>query len=269
LSLTEINPLDSSATAPSRGTLVIILTNTSNMKVIYLIILLITFDSFSQVKDNKRKSPSLITTDLKNLNQKQKTDPMPWIVSLIIAGATVGINVYIAKLGQKTSIKNIRTQIEASTQNSEKQLEVNRDIVIKQIENSQSLALSQYKSTLNTKNRQDWINTLQHCVSDFLSQCIMLQMINKTHVNRDDFFEKFFPFLEKMTYNRAKVAMLVNFEKQDHKDLILSFDEILSLWSSESDDENHRKFQDAQGKIMLAANKITRDNWQKIKDISK
>ena len=222
----------------------------------------------SETKELRVKLDTLKIQNLKTGNDK--SDPMPWIVSLLIAGATVAINIYISNKTQKTSIINVEAQIKSSTQNAENQLKLSRDIVVEQINNSQELAFSQFKATLKTKNRQDWINTLQHCTSEFLSQCFMINITIKIHSsNATKFFENITPHLEKMTYNRSKIAMLINVENQDHLDLIKPMDDILNTWSAAENEDSIKQFRDNQAEIIAAANKISKANWAKIKDISR
>ena len=72
---------------------------------------------------------------------------MPWIGALIIGLLSVLVNFWVAHRLRQSNERNLT----------------------RQIENAKEITLSQFKSTIATKNRQDWINELRNAISDAIS----------------------------------------------------------------------------------------------------
>lgn len=120
-----------------------------------------------------------------------KSNAIPWIVSLIIALITVIVNLWISASQRKTSLKVVTAQIESSTK----------------------LAKTQFEFTLNSKNRQDWINELRNSISEFATHVRQINIV----FQRPDFADKAFELHEKIFLNRSKIKLLLNNTKDEHK----------------------------------------------------
>src|SRR5882672_933469 len=92
---------------------------------------------------------------------------LPWITSLVIAGVTVVVNLIISFSTRRTSLKVVKQQIESSV----------------------NLARIQFQSTLNSKNRQDWINEVRNCMSEFATHVRQLNIhLQGSEENKDKTF---------------------------------------------------------------------------------
>lgn len=252
------------------------------MKIFNLILLLIIIclTSYGQaVKDStippkKNQEFHLVfdTIKVQTLKSSEKTklwyenNNMPWIISLIISFMTIGINIYIAKVTHKTAIKSVEAQITSSTITSKSQIESSQQIAIQEIQNSQDLALTQFKMTLNTKNRQDWINELRHSISEFLAQSAMINVL-MTAPSEEREFKDFQPFFEKIIYHHNKIEILLNQEKVEQKAVLKLIREMRAISLQPEKDYNAKKFRIKENEIFEASRNLFRIHWQKIKEI--
>lgn len=256
--------------------------NDKTMRKFILIILIPIFclTMFGQpTKDNtKTKAESkdfhltLDTLKVQTIKPTETTKPwyennnMPWIISLIISAMTIGINIYIAKVSQTTAINNVAAQINSSTDTSKNQIEGSKQIAIQQIQNSQNLALTQFKATLNTKNRQDWINELRQSISEFLAQCAMINVIMSAK-NNETHGEELLPFFEKMVYHKNKIAILLNIEKEEQKAVIEPIYEMVKVSLQPEEDYDAEVFRKKEEEILKASRHLFGVHWDKIKNI--
>lgn len=229
-------------------------------------------DSIISKKENQELRLNLDTLRVETIKPAEVLKPwyennnMPWIISLVISALTIGINVYIAKVNQSTAFKNVAAQITSSTDTSKNQIENSKQIAIQQIENSQSLALTQFKATLNTKNRQDWINELRHSTSEFLAQCAMINVVMTSTENEKKNAE-LRPFFEKMVYHKNKIAMLLNLDKTEQKELLNPIYEMVAISMQPEKDYDAKQFRDKEEEILKASRNLFGIHWDKIKSI--
>ena len=173
-----------------------------------------------------------------------ESESMPWIISLLIAIITIGINVYIARVNQKTALKNVQNQIESS----------------------KSLALTQFKATLNTKNRQDWINEVRHTISDLLAQTAIfsVRVFDKKSENGDILM----PHFEKIYYYKSKIAMLLNSEKNEQANLLNLINELVYLLANIEKGKTEKIIKEKENEIINASRVLFDLHWKKIKEIN-
>jgi hypothetical protein len=229
-------------------------------------------DSLKPVKENQELRLALDTLRVQTIKPIELSKPwyennnMPWIISLVISALTIGINIYIAKVNQATGIRNVAAQITSSTDTSKNQIESSKQIAIQQIQNSQSLALTQFKATLNSKNRQDWINELRHSTSEFLAQCLMINIV-MTSTEHEKKNAELRPFVEKMVYHKNKIAMLLNLDKAEQKALLNPIYEMVVISMQPEKDYDAKQFREKEEEILKASRHLFGIHWDKIKSI--
>lgn len=169
---------------------------------------------------------------------------MPWIASTVIALCSILANIIISWRSMKTTMKVTRLNIE----------------------NSQNSLSTQFNITLNTKNRQDWINTLRDSVSEFLAQSNML-VVGYDTSGKPTFDEKKHPEIyEKLNYQCSKIAMLLNPDKEEQRKLIESVFDMVRICTSIMDNDSIHLFSDKQNEIVKLSQELIRIHWKKIKD---
>ncbi len=178
---------------------------------------------------------------------------MPWIASLIIGMMTVIVSVKVSK----ASSKNVDKQIEASTR-----------IAIEQINSSKELALTEFKATLNSKNRQDWINEVRNCLSEYITQC---RMLNIECQNTPISSEKFEDYFSKTNYNYYRLLLLLKHNKDEHSPLFTLLNEMSGLMDKhilnarhEINDYDNVAILQKQNEIVKAGMELFYFEWNKI-----
>ena len=225
-------------------------------KIIIFLLLILFFCSFKnkpkdsvRIKENTQKIYiKLDTINFKDLkisdrqNVGHQSNNTPWIISLIIAVLTIIINIWVAKINQATAIRNVKNQIESS----------------------KSLALTQFKSNLNTKNRQDWINDVRHCTSDLLSQMALFRILLTK--NEPDTGTLLIPYFEKIYYYKNKIALLLNTEKTEQKNLLTSLDKLILLLANIEENKTITdEIRTTEEDIIKISRILFNKHWQKIK----
>jgi hypothetical protein len=128
----------------------------------------------------------------------------PWVASLLIGVITVGINFYISMAARKTSLA----------------------VVQKQIESSVNLAKVQFQFSLNSKNRQDWINELRNCISEFATHARQLNIYLQSE--RDD-KEKAFVLQEKVYLYKSKIRLLLTPSIEKHGIYLTAQEDLMNV----------------------------------------
>lgn len=167
---------------------------------------------------------------------------MPWIAALLIGVASAVINLIIAHCLRKSN-------------------EINMN---KQIENAKEITLTQFKSTIATKNRQDWINEFRHSVSDFISYSTILMPDDSSPV-KDDITH---PIYEKFLYTKAKLEMLINPNKKEYAIFHDYLQDMLDILLLTDKDFNIEKFRQIRENIIKSSRTIIEIQWRKIKALS-
>lgn len=145
-------------------------------------------DSLSNQQEN-----SAVKTDGADSESKEwyQHPAIPWIASLSISFATIIVNLWISYSQRRTSLS----------------------VVTKQIESSIKLARAQFDFTLSSKNRQDWINELRNCISEFATHVRQINIV----FQRRELSDKAFAIHEKIFLYRSKIKLLLNNTKEEHK----------------------------------------------------
>eukprot|EP01093_Parvamoeba_rugata_P002527 TRINITY_DN13108_c0_g1_i1.p1 TRINITY_DN13108_c0_g1~~TRINITY_DN13108_c0_g1_i1.p1 ORF type:complete len:156 (-),score=30.54 TRINITY_DN13108_c0_g1_i1:61-528(-) len=154
---------------------------------------------------------------------------MPWIVALIIGLLSVLANYIIANQLRKTTKENLNTE---------------------------------YKATIASKNRQDWINEVRHTLTEFLSSALFLSNIDHTEIDENN------RFLEKLISSKSKLELLVNDSKTEQKDLLNSVENLLTLVTNDGKDPNFAtKVRNSRNQTIKVARVLFNIHWKKIKNL--
>jgi len=183
------------------------------------------------------------TVQIKDISAKNEDSPskMPWVIALVIGVLSAIINIWIADKMKNSNEKTISLQLT----------------------NAKELALAEFKATLGAKNRQDWIDELRHNLSEFISQSAMINI--EFSVDRPD-NEKIKPYFQKMNYNKAKIAMLINEEKAEQKRVIDAVNELVNKSFDSQNDFDAAEFKGIEDELVDASRDLFNIHWEKIKN---
>lgn len=172
------------------------------------------------------------------------TANLPWIVALIIGVISAVVNLWAAH------------QLKKSNENT----------IQKQIDSAKETTLMQFKTTIATKNRQDWIDELRDTISEYImSTSLLSPIMNATEPFK---IEQRTRLIERMSFSKAKIQLLTNIEKPDQKALVNEVESLLALIPNESKEINVQDFQNQRSKVIEAATKILNLHWRKIKELN-
>lgn len=229
----------------------------------YLFILIILFvaeETFSQPKydtiifhqkefSNEANKIILSLPDTLNLRQTSLNPStqtpleknMPWLVALLIGVLSAFVNFWL----------------------SLKQRKSNENMLISQLANAKEISQTQFKSTLATKNRQDWVNDLRHSLSEFL--------INSAFYTPDFTHNKSVAEIkevtEKIGYTRYKIELLLNKNKPDQRRLLDAVEKMSQLFLTPKDQFENNDYKKNRVEIMDAASALFEIQWKKIKSL--
>lgn len=199
-------------------------------------------------KDEKSKQTTEVivnfpeTVKIKDVSEKHDnySSYMPWITALIIGILSGLINIWIADRIKKSNEKTIGLQMN----------------------NAKNLALSEFKATLGTNNRQGWIDELRHNLSELISESAMIA-VEASAEKPDD--EKLKFHFKKMNYNKAKISMLINKDKPEQKKVIDCVYELINKSFDTKSDFNPTEFKRVEDELTLASSMLFKIHWKKIK----
>ena len=146
-----------------------------------------------------------------------ETNNISWGVSLLISIVTIIVSWRVTVRNNKNS----------------------KEVALDQIKNSKELALTEFKATLNSKNRQDWINEVRHSLSEYI---IQNRMLNIEYQNKNSTNERIQIHYEKAGYNYNKIFLLLNHNptKEEHKKLLNLIRELSGLIDTQMLQSPHR-----------------------------
>jgi hypothetical protein len=130
------------------------------------------------------------------------------------------------------------------------------------------IARLQFKASVISANRQNWINTLRDCIAEFQVKAKVVTVETKLSSQDSTSFasdpKNFDQAVEKKRVLRNKIALLINPNEQDHDDLIKLMAKVEDLCINEDsiDDEKHDNL---QKEITSLAQKILNREWERVK----
>ena len=176
----------------------------------------------------------------KNESQFNLEKSMPWLVALIIGILSVMVNFWVAHRLRQSNETNLQ----------------------KQIDNVKDTTLTQFKATIGTKNRQDWINELRNTLSEYLTYSTKLTPDSS---NTEEERKK---CVEKVYQTKFKIELMINPEKEEQKELMGKVENILKVIVKKKEDYKLEDIQNARMECVKAARKLFDLHWRKIKNIN-
>lgn len=203
------------------------------------------FDSSKLLPVSINLPDTLIFKNLSNDIPKQPfwEKNMPWVVALMIGILSALANVIIANRLRSSNEKNLQ-----------KQLQSNKDT-----------SLTQFKATVATKNRQEWINEVRHDLSELLANSALATAEFQSKAASKEVIYK---YTERILYCRAKIQMLLNDQKVEQKQVL----DAVKLFVDENhiatkDNPNSVKINEAKKQILKSSRELFSIHWKKIKNL--
>jgi AraC-like DNA-binding protein len=220
-------------------------------KTIILLLILLTFNCFSQKKiakntlSNKAKSEISISIP-REIHIKNVTNSidnpldknMPWIAALIIGLLSAGVNFWIAH--------RLRQSNESSLQ--------------RQLESSKTITMTQFKATIATKNRQDWINELRHELADLL---YAFTRASSSDITREEVTK----YTEKVLFSKAKIQLMINSGKPEQKDLQDKIETLFNTYLEKEGKLENIEYASLRTDVILSARRLFDLHWKKVKNL--
>jgi len=130
------------------------------------------------------------------------------------------------------------------------------------------IARLQFKASVISANRQEWINTLRDCIAEFQVNAKIVTVETKlasqdsTSLASDP--KSFDQAIGKMRVLLNKLALLINPNEIDHAELLKLIGKVEDLCINEAsiDDEKHDSL---QKEITSLAQKILKREWERVK----
>ena len=125
---------------------------------------------------------------------------MPWIIAALISACSIFINFTISRNQRRTTLETVQIQIK----------------------NSENLAIIGHKSKIASTNRQEWINTLRDCITEYLVNLGIYNMkVSSVPVKKRDLLKiEEWEETKKISYYRWKIKLLLHSfgegSEQDH-----------------------------------------------------
>jgi len=118
---------------------------------------------------------------------------MPWVTAIIVGIITVGVNIYISRSNRDTTL---------------------------------AVARAQLNGTLNATNRQQWINQTRDAISDFVTQCRLINIEFQEPVNDRENQKE---LNEKIALSRNKLKLLLAEHLDEHSMLLSAMEELAGM----------------------------------------
>ncbi len=214
------------------------------------------------------------TIELKGIhNQIEKPSilekNMPWIVALLIGIISAFVNFWMAHRLRQSNERNLQRQIDSNEKNLKEQIDSNERFLQKQIETTKETKILEFKATIASKNRQEWLSELRHTLTEYLSSLSMISIVSKgadaTHAKR--VLEANSNYIGKMSLAKAKLELLMNEEKDEQKKLLDEIENMLSIVSTKKEDTYIQDIRKARSETINAARKVFEIHWEKIKKL--
>lgn len=212
----------------------------------------------AQIDTSRSNAPEIIhkvdTLNAETVEKMQETlwyehKSTPWLVSIFIAVLSVVVNLIISYFTRKTSIRTVQDQIQSSVK----------------------IASHQFHATLNSKNRQEWINDVRNCISEFVTQCRLLNMQFQEPVHTK---EKRYILHEKVSLYRNKILLLLSPQIPQHANFLGKMNELLDaleihLLNSRANilDYNNQEFLVKSNEVLESGRTLLYFEWQKIQNV--
>lgn len=120
----------------------------------------------------------------------------------------------------------------------------------------------QFRATVLSANRQAWINDLRSSIAELLSVVTSLGTAFKANIGSQQDHAR---WLERATYLRAKLHLMINPNEEDHKKLVSRVDELLKIVLGGGPDYDETRAADLKIAIMKIAQPLLKREWVRVK----
>ena len=172
-------------------------------------------------------------------NNGDLNDIMPWIVALLIGGLTILANILINKGQRKLTMLNLKNQSELAIKS------INKDIL--------------------SNNRQEWINTLRDCISNYLSSHELSKLIaqHKKSPETPPEYGQEFKIWQSLSY---KIQLLLNPNEDKSKQMVelMTKLNLATDYRSFSKEEN---YENIKNEIIKLSQSILKEEWERVKKL--
>lgn len=168
---------------------------------------------------------------------------MPWIAALIIGILSAFVNLWLSDRQRKSNEKNLN----------------------KQIDNSKEIAITQFKSTLSTKNRQEWLIELRNAISEAITHSRMIFLERNKRENRNS--EAIIKYVEKFLNADAKIKLLLNDKNQNQKSVLDAVSKLLDAAIYDGK-ENKEFVENIYKNVIATSRQLFEYHWNKIKELN-
>jgi hypothetical protein len=190
---------------------------------------------------------------LKVINyEKSKPNPnidAAWKVALAIGILTVLINIIIALIARNTSLK---------------QLKSSKEVLLKQIDSAKENSITNFKGTLNSQNRQKWIDEVRHSISELIAQT---SLISVELSSKERNYNTVAIYFEKAMYHKSKVDILLTPLKVEQNEVINLSTELVKICIVQNGKFDIEKYTNARIELIKASRKLSEMQWEKIKNL--
>jgi hypothetical protein len=166
-----------------------------------------------------------------------------WIIAFLIGIISAAVNIWAAYQLRKSNEQNLKLQIESL----------------------EKTTIMQYKATISTKNRQEWINELRQTLTDFLTYAMYLTPTTSASPLLDK--EESKRYLEKVINTKSKIELLVNESKPEQKELINAVEKMIDLCTKKAEECGEKEIRNTRKEIIASARNLFGIHWTKIKDL--
>ena len=118
----------------------------------------------------------------------------------------------------------------------------------------------QLKSSINSTNRQEWINTLRNEITDYLFTFVEIEGMWFDKADKAEFTDP----LNRLRKHKIKISLLLNPNEKEHQVFIKSIDEAYLTLKNPS--PKALKF--AEEKIVKLSQNILKKEWERVKSMS-
>jgi hypothetical protein len=154
-----------------------------------------------------------------------------------------------------------RSQLGSAADLARAQIESAAQATTLQISSTSEIAQRQIRAESVSANRQAWINNLRDTIAEIQSLAAVLAMDSEDRV---------YPATERVekshriSFLRAKVALLVNPSEADHEQLLRSIGQLVDR-SVQPGASDGRAFPRMQGEITTLAQTVLKREWERVK----
>jgi len=172
-------------------------------------------------------------------------DILPWLIALLLGLATLYL--------------------------TNRQIKLSRYSIDKQVNTSKEIAQLELNKSVKSANRQQWINTLRDCVSEYLAllETYKVDYENAKKLNEVMHFKKINTSAFEIKKLSVKIELMLNPEEEKSKRFLKIFFDISTFVLDESSDLHSNQYQQDYVALKLQLVSITKsilkEEWERVK----